>query len=167
MQQQQVQNQGQSKMATLMAHAASLQHPAAVGPLNGSVWWLHDEHGGQVLDNTREMETYSIDAHQWKRREDAAYKASFVQRCLFPPEMCCVVPWVIHFVVFSPILWIIPTLTNICIQYKKKPYPKIAEKALTLTENGIRGYQDFEAQEPQRCLGLRLYKPPHAAHRTP
>jgi hypothetical protein len=150
-QEQQVQNQGQLLQAFL-AQAVSQQHPApVVVPLQGSLWGLQDEHGGHVLDNTRVMETYSIDAHQWKRREDAAYKASFVQRCLAPPELCCVVPWMIHFVFFSPIIWIIPTLTNLCFRYKKKPYPEIAEEVLTMTEIGIRGYEDLGAQIPQRC----------------
>lgn len=129
---------------------------AGAGAVLPPVVTYMDRNGNSLNATGQEqiLATFAIDPTRWTAYQQARKRLYPYQGCEMPSVMCCVVPWVAHFVVFAPCLWCIATVGRCtgCLSYQEEPLPHWHRQALTITNFGVRGYRKNEASgawEPQ------------------
>jgi hypothetical protein len=101
-----------------------------------------DERGLKIAISPQELvtHTFGLDAQKWYLYEKARQKlhpaGGYTQDYL---RWACVFPWVLHHIIFAPILWCFPMFCRaFCRTYKQASLPQCPDQALVLTETGIR-----------------------------
>ena len=72
-----------------------------------------------------------------------------MENCAQCPEyMCCVFPWTIHMLAFSPIFLSAFLYNTFCSKHKDMEFPPWGDAALILTDKGIVGRRNFGPDSP-------------------
>ena len=98
--------------------------------------------------------TVSIDKNIWNKYQRGAARTHPFRKGCQMSEVLCVVPWVIHQIVFAPCLWCLPLIYTLsCSPYGEKEIPEFAEDALVFTKYGVHSF-DPEGSTTQR-IGIK------------